>query len=590
VIHGITSDLPSFKTLTFGPGLNILLADKSRTATDRHSRNGAGKTSLIELIHFLLGADCRKDSIFRADPLKDRSFRMTLDLDHRAVTVTRSGATPAKLLLDGDLPGWPWHSHLMPTDRVDRYSISNEHWKALLGHLWFGLPVDEDADTSGPFKPTFRSLFSYFVRRQASGGFLGVERQAEKQQTWDQQIAISYLLGLDWRLPRQFQELRGQEKLVRELGRAGKAGELGRFFGRAADLRTRLTVTEARAQEFRERLRTFHVVPEYADLEREAAAITQEIANLNNDNVVDRDLLIQLRESLDGEDAPGIQQVEKLYAEAGVVLPDLVSRRIHEVEDFHRAVVQNRRAHLSAEIQSAEDRIREREQHIVDRDRRRVQLMAILQEGGALEHYVALREELGRLEAEVEGLRQRLELAERLESTRAELDVEKASLVRALRNDLHERDGAIRHAILTFENLSKSLYENAGSLSIGDSPHGPTFEVQIQGQRSKGITNMQIFCFDLMLIVLGQERQRSPGFLVHDSHLFDGVDERQIANALQVGARLAEQHGFQYIVTLNSDVLPSRGYQADFDIERYIMPVRLTDATETGGLFGLRFE
>ena len=42
MIHGFSSDLPTFKSLTFRPGLNILLADKSAGATDRQSRNGAG--------------------------------------------------------------------------------------------------------------------------------------------------------------------------------------------------------------------------------------------------------------------------------------------------------------------------------------------------------------------------------------------------------------------------------------------------------------------------------------------------------------------------------------------------------------------
>ena len=46
MIHGVSSDLASFKALTFHPGLNVLLADKSAGANDRQSRNGAGKTSL----------------------------------------------------------------------------------------------------------------------------------------------------------------------------------------------------------------------------------------------------------------------------------------------------------------------------------------------------------------------------------------------------------------------------------------------------------------------------------------------------------------------------------------------------------------
>ena len=73
-----------------------------------------------------------------------------------------------------------------------------------------------------------------------------------------------------------------------------------------------------------------------------------------------------------------------------------------------------------------------------------------------------------------------------------------------------------------------------------------------------------------------------------DDVQFDGVDERQIAHALQVGAKLAEDYGFQYIVTMNSDVLP-QNFARDFDISQHILPVRLTDETENGGLFGIRF-
>jgi len=311
---------------------------------------------------------------------------------------------------------------------------------------------------------------------------------------------------------------------------------------------------------------------------------------MNVENVIDGDLLQQLRASLVDEDAPDLGDVTKLYAEAGVVLPDMVRRRFDEVERFHRTIIENRRAHLTAEIASAEARIAERDQRTAERDRRRRQVMGVLRSGGALEHYTSLREEAGRAQAEVEGLRQRLDTAERIESTKAELDIERANLTKAPRDDIHERTDIIREAILIFESLSESLYEKAGSLTIAETGGGPQFEVHIDGKRSKGITNMQIFCFDLMLTEISLKNGRGPGFLIHDSHLFDGVDERQVAKALQLGAERAEAAGFQYIVTMNSDALPREGFKAGFDIRSYVMETKLTDATDTGGLFGLRFE
>ncbi|MGC8020846.1 DUF2326 domain-containing protein, partial [Salmonella enterica] len=64
-----------------------------------------------------------------------------------------------------------------------------------------------------------------------------------------------------------------------------------------------------------------------------------------------------------------------------------------------------------------------------------------------------------------------------------------------------------------------------------------------------------MFMLDIVSVVSAIKAGRAPGLLVHDSHLFDSIDGRQIASCLNIGSRLAEEHGFQYIVTLNSDSL-----------------------------------
>lgn len=589
MIHGVTSDLPSFKTLSFGPGLNILLADKSEGATDRQSRNGAGKTSFIELVHFLFGAKADKESIFRSDALAPWTFEGQVDMGGRVIEVARCGSKPSRIRVQGDVSSWAIQPSVDP--KSGDLFLSNEQWRAILGAVYFGLPAAAEIGGSEHvrFGPTFRSLFSYFVRRQSGGGFVAPTFQSNKQQPWDQQVAVSYLLGLEARIPQEFQEVRTQEKAMAELRKAAREGGLGRYFGTAADLRTRVTIAEARAHRLREQVANFNVVPEYADMEREASTITRDISVLNDENTADRELILQLRDALASEEPPAISNLSRLYREAGIVLPGTVDRRFDEVARFHQAVVQNRRSHLSNEVQAAEARIARREGERERLDRRRRQLMGILQSGGALEHYTRLQEEAGRAEADAESLRQRLTTAERIESTKAELDIERARLLQSLQADLHERQTVIAEAILVFEELSNSLYEKAGSLTISATPNGPTVDVRIDAQRSKGITNMQIFCFDLMLADLTTRRGLGPGLLIHDSHLFDGVDERQVAKALQLGADHAATVGYQYIVTMNSDALPREGYRPGFDVQQFVNPTKLTDATESGGLFGLRF-
>ena len=583
MIHHLASDLPSFKTLTFESGLNVLLADKSEGASDRQSRNGAGKTSFVELLHFLFGSDVRPNSIFRSEALRDSIFNALVDVGSAPVSVARRGARPSSIeLLQCDHLSLDAGLALASNSDV----VANEEWKRVLGHRWFSLPRNGD---NHRFGPSFRSLFSRFARRHAGGGFENPTQHTAMQQTWDQQVSTSYLLGLDWRIGSRFQELREQEKSLRVLRNAIRAGDLGRYLGRAPELRTQLTLADSKVEQLRAQLDAFEVVPQYADLEQEASRLTDEIARMSEQNVADQTLIQELRSALDVEEPPAVDDLKALYGEAGVVLPNIVSRRLTEVQRFHRAIVENRRIHLDAEIQSAHRRIEDRNNQCSQLDERRKQIMGTLNSGGALEHYTALREELGRLEGESEGLRQRLADSEKLDNTKAELDVERTHLVSALRADIRERDELVRNAILRFEDLSQSLYERAGSLTIADTKNGPRFEVHIDAERSRGITSMQIFCFDLMLVEICAEQGRFPGFLVHDSHLFDGVDERQVAKALQLGAERAERNGFQYIVTLNSDAIPTEGFSGRFDVRNHVLDTKLTDATEDGGLFGIRF-
>ncbi len=288
------------------------------------------------------------------------------------------------------------------------------------------------------------------------------------------------------------------------------------------------------------------------------------------------------------ESPPPVGELESIYAEAGIALPGFAVKRYDEVRLFHESVIRNRRDYLSGELDSARQRILARDQEKQQLDERRSMVMNLLKSHGALDQFAKLQSETGRKEVEVESLRQRFSAAEQLEGTKNELDIERNRLTLRLRGDFSEQKERLSNAILAFEETSKRLYESAGSMTVDETSNGPQFQFPMQGSRSKGIKNMQIFCFDMMLMRLCAKRGIGPGFLVHDSHLFDGVDGRQIASALKVGAETAEELGFQYIVTMNEDDA-FKETTPGFNIHNHTLPVVLTDAQDDGGLFGFRF-
>ena len=570
MIHGISSNLPTFKTLAFKAGLNILIAKKEPGASEQQTRNRAGKTSLIEIIHFLTGANVDKNSLFLEEALLHQSFVMDFDLAGRRVSVERSVENNTKVHINDEMS--------------QRYSFPNSEWISDIGERIFEIQKTEESGRS----PTFRSLFPYFVRRQNSGAFTTPEKQTAVQRRGAYQPTLMYMLGLDWRIARDWQVFRDQEKKLKELKKAARAGDFGNIIGKAADLRTQLTVAEDQLNQLKEQAESFQVLPQYRELELEADDLTQKINRFANANVVDTALMRDLELAMNSEIPPSLTELEEIYAEADIVLPDVAVKRYEEVSSFHRSVIRNRRDYLEEEMESTKQRIDMREQEKARFDQRRAEIMNLLKSHGALDQFSLLRAEVARKQANAELLRQRFEAAEQLEGTKNKLDIERNQLTLRLRRDFSEQGERLNKAILAFEAISERLYESAGSMIINPTANGPEFSFPMQGALSKGIKNMQIFCFDMMLMQVCAERKIGPGFLVHDSHLFDGVDGRQMIHALKVGAEMADELGFQYIVTMNEDDA-SKETIADFDIDQYMLPVALTDATEDGGLFGIRF-
>ena len=567
MIRNLFSSLSTFKELEFKSGLNVLVAQKEDGATDKQTRNRAGKTSLVEIIHFLTGSKADPDSLLRSPALKEETFGMTFDLGGQTVTAERSGKQKSKILVEGTI------------------QISNSEWLELLGKKMFklnGIPAGDGR------APTFRSLLAYFVRRQLSGAFTTPEKQATMQQAGDYQVALLYLLGLDWRIASDWQKVRDREKTLTELKKAAGAGALGSIIGKASDLRTQVTVSEAALKEMQTHLADFRVLPEYAQMEAEVDDLTRRINELSNSNVIDIAAIRDLEQALSSEAPPPLDELERIYAEAGVTLPGLAVKRYDEVRSFHESVVRNRNDYLSEELEAAKLRVQTREQEKQGLVAGRAEIMNVLRTHGALDQFSKLQAAAARMESEVESLRQRFEAAEQLEGTKNELEIERNRLTLRLRRDFAEQKIRLSEAILAFEETSKRLYESAGSMTVEETANGPLFQFPMQGSRSKGIKNMQIFCFDMMLMRLCAKRGIGPGFLVHDSHLFDGVDGRQVVSALKVGAETASELGFQYIVTMNEDDAFKEKIDG-FNLNDYVLPVVLTDAREDGGLFGFRF-
>jgi len=265
-----------------------------------------------------------------------------------------------------------------------------------------------------------------------------------------------------------------------------------------------------------------------------------------------------------------------------------VKRTLEDLEQFHAQIVDNRRTFLADDVARVEARISRREAAIEALSSERAGLLEILRTHGALDEHNLLQGRVTGIDESLRQVKSRLTSLRKFEQGSADLKIRAQDLEQRARRDYSARVGARERAIRLFNASSEALYNAPGKLIVDVSDTGFRFNVEIERSKAQGIESMKAFCFDLMLAQLWAERAIRPGFLLHDTPVFDPVDTRQRAHAIELAANTAEASGFQYICAFNSDQVPYDEFSEGFDFDARVR-LRLADRTPAGGLFGVRF-
>lgn len=579
MLRHLNSSDERFKSIAFKPGRNILIADRTDRSSGTDSRNGAGKSSLIEILHFLLGMRNLRGSVLKNPALQADTFTLKLSWPSPAeeVAASRSLSKTSRVML---VPNVAAESTLVETAG----NATVPEWVATIGRDLFALP-EEHAGVSA------RSLISFYIRRVSQHALDDPVKTYPTQSIAEATTNVAYLLGLDWRLAAGYKQLAGREALRRKLKEAVKDPAFGLVIGTASELRGQVASAGVRAKNLEEQVAAFRVVPEYESLQGRADEIDAKIRRMRTEDAADRRNLQDLRDSLRDEHEPDADYLRRAYQEVGIVLPDALLRRYDDVRAFHESVLANRRSYLEEEIAGTASRLKDRQNLRERLGDEQAELLRTLHDGGALDAFTGLQEQLSIARSELQTVTDRFETAKKLEATQTEIKFERSKLQQEISRDLAERESHIEEINVLFQRFATALYGpgreayvdiRALDTSLHISPH-------IGGENSQGIGKMVIFCFDLTCAVFAHRNGRGPDFLIHDSHLFDGVDERQIGEALKLASTVCNEEGLQYVATMNSDDL-AKASSFDGSVESDIIEPRLTDAYDDGGLFGFHFE
>src|SRR5690349_4033961 len=107
MIRALSSNRRGFRKITFTPGVNLLLADRSKAAGVKDTTNALGKSTLIEIIDFCLGSNTAPGKGLRVESLQGWAFTLEVTVSGDDVAVTRSTDAPGFVSIEGPTANWP---------------------------------------------------------------------------------------------------------------------------------------------------------------------------------------------------------------------------------------------------------------------------------------------------------------------------------------------------------------------------------------------------------------------------------------------------------------------------------------------------
>lgn len=325
----LTANQPSFEPVIFNrigltlivgrhrsPKFSLQRADLSKTY------NGVGKSLTVALINYCLGSN-KNEQFDKLLP----NWAFTLEFEHARIShrVTRTTGD-AKIVFDDEpLSLRKFVEHL---ESLDIFKPPNEDVKSL----------------------TFRSLLTFFLRPKGAS-YLRYDHPQTKWTDYQSILCQSFLLGLDHHRADQKHKMKLRlDENVELADRYKKDKELKAFYVGEKNAEVELLELGVEIARLEADLHAFRVAEQYAERQQRADQLHHQLSELRNDVILQRNLISDLEMALAVKPDVSPEQVLRVFQEASVLVPELVVKRLEDVQVFHQRLQENRSSRLRQEL------------------------------------------------------------------------------------------------------------------------------------------------------------------------------------------------------------------------------------------------
>jgi uncharacterized protein YydD (DUF2326 family) len=564
----LRSNKKSFHTITFNPsGITVIAAIKE-TQDQRKTYNSVGKSLSIALIHFCLGSNTNSEF----EKLEDWIFTLEFKIENETFISTRSTKNQKEIELNGD-----------------KYSLKDFN-KFLEDKLF---RIKENTKYV-----TFRSLLPRFIR-YGEDGYISNDRYIKKEKTLSTLLNNSFLLGLDTDLILKKAELRDKELNIGKLKSQLNNPEFQAIFGTGnkKDLEIKIVELETLIRRYHKSIDEFVIAEDYDSIRREADKISYTLRNYKNKASKLQIAISNIDKSLEIQPDISKEQIVKLYENAKFELGEMVLKKLEELEEFNKLILENRNRKLIQEKRDFENQLFELNNVISELGEQENAKLQYLNSTGALDDYTKLNQALSDNEKKLHSLLQykKLETDYKLFVEENKKDYTNENIRTA--KYIEEVDDLIKENIILFKYFVEKFYseKNSGITILNNEGKNATrfdIKAKIQDDAGNAVKEVKIFCYD-WTILKGQHNHKIK-LLFHDSKITGDMDTRQVKTMFEVANNECNLHDFQYIISLNQNVIDSLKLEMSEEMHKQLVldniKLTLSDKSPEEKLLGIQID
>ena len=496
-------------------GLSIIYGEVEKPNNNNETTNSIGKTVLLKILNVILGAkNSGKDTI---KGLKDYKVKSKIKSDDKEYEVS---------LVIGN---------------------SKEYF------------IDNKKMNLTKYKEFFNIERSYFSKQIMLEKRKNLISNVSKNSTKDDYATVLHLLYLD-EIEDIFTKIKKKQDEIDIIGKYNKS--------------FKEDTTELKKEQFNLEMKKKQIDDELSDLNNKLETLKiseniEEIAQkrtLVDQNIKDIAEKIQLNEikikkyneilNDSNDNNISLQEVEKIYEVANIEIPEMVKRKLKEVEDFYKNLLDDKSQIYKEQIEKLEKNNQELKNSINIAKQELDMLSGIISENDsfreAIKIYDIKTKDKIEIDTQISEISGKLTQINNTQNIKGNIDILYSELYKEYEN-----------AQLKINRYQKFIYDIVNKIYIEETRNPYLsftisdvykyiamplkIDLSIEGDSGEGITAVKFLLFDLMIMNFNEKIE----FLIEDSACFEGIDRRQIINLIEEAQNISNKTQKQLIISLN---------------------------------------